>query len=686
MSKTLRLTAEQCRGNEPLQVTINSAAYAFYPDQDYTVADAVYDQVMALVGNCNVEIPQEFNPGAGVAVVTIKDGKPSLTEEEIRRQINAGTAVLAISEGTVIPLRVVGDAVTGEANGMTVTIKGSNAIGSLGSQVISREFVVDSTGGGASVGDGSAAIKSIKGNTVFIQQIFTRSASGTTSFGGGSFAAESDGSLTLAEGVYSGETSGVAIGVFTCKSGHKYYIKGLPAPETLIKGTGIRLSTGDRGNGMLYTAKSNSSYSVKLYCDGVSTLASDVNFFPQVFDLTAAFGAGNEPTDVLFLARTLPTVVEGAEAEVALAYVGGDLGSTGYNAYNPTTGFARVIRFNGERGGNNGYELNGAYTAVKFALDADDLDEGITLTPETYVTERGDTVVRICPPENGYVKISGGNDTTCLHLIWSGNRSGRNYAYAPYSVDSIDVSPDGLCDWSDGALACNGVYDEILPDKCIKRVGIIDLGSLTWKTVVTDSTTRFYTDGLKTEIKIADGQYKTNVRCAVLDNAEFAKVSTNAAVGMAVGPTSGRLWVVTATEYESPTALKTALTGHKLVYELGEYVTTTFDAPLDLTYDIEDNGVEEISGTASAPAIMDIQYPTNAKDATDRLSSDYVTRTALVAILTQVMSAIGVAISDDNGVITVDANGGVLPVIGSSDGSKFVKTKSDKSGYTLSST
>lgn len=121
--------------------------------------------------------------------------------------------------------------------------------------------------------------------------------------------------------------------------------------------------------------------------------------------------------------------------------------STGWNLYNHTAGYARVVNYSEEYG----FMISGTYTALEFA-------ETISGTRETITPVNGYFTV----PADGYVFVTGGNGTdTAIWMTWSDWTDEPNGGtFEAYSQTVIDLS--GLMvSFPDGLMRIGNVYDEI---------------------------------------------------------------------------------------------------------------------------------------------------------------------------------------------------------------------------------
>ncbi len=116
--------------------------------------------------------------------------------------------------------------------------------------------------------------------------------------------------------------------------------------------------------------------------------------------------------------------------------------STGWNQYNHTEGYAKVVKYSN----SYGWRIDGSYTALNF------------------VTEPGGTGTAITPDANGlfqvsgdgYVEVTDGDATTAIYPTWSDWGSGYVGEFQAYTESVVDIYtimsglfPYGLCQVGD---------------------------------------------------------------------------------------------------------------------------------------------------------------------------------------------------------------------------------------------
>jgi len=112
--------------------------------------------------------------------------------------------------------------------------------------------------------------------------------------------------------------------------------------------------------------------------------------------------------------------------------------ATGWNLYNHTLGYARVVKYSN----SHGYRIDGTYTSIAFAETPTGTTVSITPDANGKFSITGD----------GYIIVTGGNGTdTCIYPVWSDWGDGHEGSWAAYSEGGVSLSavmtsfPYGLC-------------------------------------------------------------------------------------------------------------------------------------------------------------------------------------------------------------------------------------------------
>ena len=312
----------------------------------------------------------------------------------------------------------------------------------------------------------------------------------------------------------------------------------------------------------------------------------------NVFDLAAMFGSA-----IADYAYTLESGTAGAGIEWLkkygwfmkpyYPYAAASLQSVktsahktvGFNAYNPSTGKAKVV-------GGMVYQITGAYTALSL--------DGTSITPDAngYFT----------PSANGELTVTGGNGTTtCVHLKWDGERDGEYEPYSEHTYALDDVELRGIPKLD----ASNNLYydgDRYLPDGTVNR-------RYTEHSVVASNLLNNGGDDVNSIYRAfyhcPDRAYTTNVVC---DRFTQGSAETPFAIGVRTNgdgiefriPYSAIGVSSSDTDNEKLTAAKAWFTNNvtKLVYELATPTTESADSFVELQI-CNDFGTEEFTDAAT---------------------------------------------------------------------------------------
>lgn len=121
--------------------------------------------------------------------------------------------------------------------------------------------------------------------------------------------------------------------------------------------------------------------------------------------------------------------------------------STGWNLYNHSAGYARVVNYSEEYG----FGISGTYTGLKFA-------ETITGEQTTITPVNGLFTI----PSDGYIFVTGGNATdTAIWMTWSDwGTEANDGTWEAYTQSVIDLS-SVMVSFPYGLLRVGNVHDEI---------------------------------------------------------------------------------------------------------------------------------------------------------------------------------------------------------------------------------
>lgn len=516
--------------------------------------------------------------------------------------------------------KVVLDSIPGEIDKIKDgdTIVGqTREIHSRNGKTVSDSFLARTTAGSGTIGDGVASLKSVGGNIVknLISQTAV-TATNSTKIDSGSI------SIFQRKG-----NNGFGFTIQTNKVvGHKYYFKCFtltPIRDNIVfylDGVALQyLTKGSNAwifNSVILTCQNATGYTSfnfgepDSYMNDYGALASML-----LIDITEMFGAGKEPTkeecDRMF--GTMDALPQGLTISQPTEFK-----STGFNQFNPENVLdSKAIVDNaivsGDKkiavipclpckvgvGENNGYCIHGDF--------GDDIKVYLTpLNPleiegELYMHEliKDATTDTYVPQIKGYMLVEVPTTANlCAHFLWSEDKCERD-SYEPYFESKIElpVIPQ-MSEWGLAGIQSSGtlVADTIDFERgvYIKRIGCVDLGSLSWIKRAEPNFTGCYNAYVKPTSSInccgVINEYvytgKNYVNAAAFNDSNTSKdkiFSFN---------TTNALIYLKNTSYADAESFKASLQGVMLYYELAE--PEEYPLPkVDNNYISSDYGVEQ---------------------------------------------------------------------------------------------
>lgn len=510
-------------------------------------------------------------------------------------------------------------------------------------------FMERVVGGTNSVEDGSASIHRIKGKTLKVVQIVTNPSFDNGAVSWNIVNKSEDGnriSFSSASTAISAIKGHVYAVILNCSgSGLWYQYIGSVSAQGAYKS--LRPTAESAFYFSTITASEQLTTFGFISEGGTGTISINKDSGVRVFDLTAMFGAGNEPATPQAFAEAIgyPSIdavpyVPYTEGKLIPSKVEG-VKTTGRNLWD-------------EQWENGHIDVNGNYSKDYSRIRSANF---IQVDPRfQYKITTNLILIVICYDKDFNMIPKGEYTWTYAPRVSSSNLYNTislpsNCRYIRFSTDEVcptykhdicinisDASFDGQYEpyeaherkWTDtirkyfpdGLKRVGDVYDEITPTKAIKRVGAVDLGSLTWNKLTTaegaSNPYRFIAQN--TQINI--GGETTTINC------EADKYSGIAySVSSVLGLLSGNFDMVASTEKRgyinvvdtaknamTPAEFKAAMQGVMLYYELAEPEVYEYDE-LNLT-EIVVAGGKEIAivpeGVESAPLVADIAYPIDA--------------------------------------------------------------------------
>lgn len=238
--------------------------------------------------------------------------------------------------------------------------------------------------------------------------------------------------------------------------------------------------------------------------------------------------------------------------------------TVGFNAYNHATGKAKLV-------GGMPYQITGAYTALTLDGEAIAPDAGGYFTPAN----------------SGELTVTGGDSaTTCVHLVWDGERDGE---YAPYEEHSYPLDDTltlrGVPKLDNGGnLYFDGETYES-DGTVTRKYGVVDLGSLVWQYNDTVPGHPFFATAF-TDMKGGTDLTFCMLYANSMQHASIVSIADMSTM------TIGKQFRIKDSHYTNANTFKTAMSGVYLVYELETPTSETADSYQNPQI-VDDFGTEE---------------------------------------------------------------------------------------------
>lgn len=144
--------------------------------------------------------------------------------------------------------------------------------------------------------------------------------------------------------------------------------------------------------------------------------------------------------------------------------------STGWNLYDKANGYAKVVKYSTTLG----FRIEGSFSLLSFAPTLNGTQSALT-------QEDGYFMI----PSDGYVFVTGGDATTCIYATWSDWIDGYEGDFESYTCDTISLTTV-MANFPYGLLAIGNTKDEINfnTQKAYSRVQRIAYSDAAMETVI----------------------------------------------------------------------------------------------------------------------------------------------------------------------------------------------------------
>lgn len=514
-----------------------------------------------------------------------------------------------------------------------------------------------------STGSGMARVESVQGAAVVWNQFVENGNFASTSgwVGDNCTISASDNVGTITIGSMS-TTPNINRLDITPENGHTYYMSvevnptetmaaaALAISSSIYKARMTDIPTGwHKISGIVTTGSDSLLNRTMLYLnygtgDNTGKTVSVRNY--MTIDLTQMFGAGNEPATVAEFERMFPEAYYPYSAPTLKPVTIAGIRSTGRNLIDLNSPYGNGI-YNAEVGnqivsGNptatpsgenpctiavhsawngvmfvserltvgNAYRLaftvgGNGYRITIYTLDANHV---ITRRIGNYTSETQITNNITVKSNESYIALSVSANVagtvfltnTMLQVVTEDFNT-----YKPYTTDGVE--------WPTQTLrAAGSVRDELTAGELVARVGVVDLGTLTWNFYAGSNNHYFRTNIYDWLVKgtnrvvanVACAQYAATDPLSILD--KTINVSTN-----------NRIIIKDDSFSDDVNAFKASLNGVLCFYELATPTTTTISPALPMSYRIEQGGTESIvvpEGEISAAPVITVAEGESAAD------------------------------------------------------------------------
>ena len=405
---------------------------------------------------------QEAISGNGEAITALDAKTGSTIKVNSTDTETIAAAIAAIRAGMVLKVNGIGPNTSGDV--IIVTVPYAENLATEDTKEEHGSFIRRTTAGSASISDGSAWLNKMLGNSVhsgFVAESLQLNVIPVTRPTPAGITAELDkttfeaaveesGTYVLTYGADGWSSTPATWGVTvsgTPESGDSITIvwDGESDPTMTVSSprtpAAAITATIDRDTFVAYV---NASGTYNLY------FTTEWSEDPENYGITVTgVPAAGDQLQVIYVKEVRGTITQATPA----ALVG-----TGWNLYEASNGYARVIKYSD----SYGYKIGGTYTGLTFKESLEDTGTAITPDEDGLFSVSGD----------GYVVVTGGGADTYILTTWSDWEEGPEGDYAAYTESTVSLSTIMSECFPNGLMKVGTAQDEIDRNagKAISRV------------------------------------------------------------------------------------------------------------------------------------------------------------------------------------------------------------------------
>lgn len=514
--------------------------------------------------------------------------------------------------------------------------------------------------------DGLAKINDVRGKSQVWNQLCTKK-TGPYAYNGVTFTYNNDGTVTANGTAVGGNgvtPSYIAPGNLV--QGHKYYVRGCPdgGSDSTYRLRFTSGSVSEFGGGKIFTAGPSVGGLTLQVMEGY-TATNLVFKAPTLIDLTLMFGAGNEPSTVAEVEALFPMPYYAYNSGEIISNKTEQVKVVGFNQWDEEWEAGSINTTTGENEANNTRIRSKNYCPclpnTDYNKTAPTLGNIVLYfydAAKKYISWHSTAQASVTTPNGAYyfklvlISATTYNHDICINL----SDASRNGTYEPYKTNTIELNlptltgkvngeGESVVIASDGLKSAGSVYDDGIVEngyitKIVKRIGVVDMGTLNWTYRTEGTDAPFFYAFIST--LPSNVTYFNNILCSKYT---YSRGFANA--DKAINGTAYVTWKeinVKDSAYTDAATFKTAMSGVMLNYELAEPVTYVLDTPIPATFQSYKDGTlkqipENGSVPTTAPHAMSVTYAIDAAGILTGLPQNYISKESLQAMLTDMQSA-----------------------------------------------